>query len=380
MDTTSAIKAKTLSECRILIVDDDRLNIRILSGILKAEGYTLAPASSGEEALETYPEFKPDLLLLDVMMPGINGFETCRQLKEKYGEDCAPIIFITAKNESDDVVEGFSAGGIDYLPKPFQPGEVVVRVRTHLQSRILTEHQKALVDQLSKANAAKNRFLGMAAHDLRNPLAGIRGLSEFLLDDSMGKLNEDQADLVNDIQSASQSMLQLVNELLDLAIIESGELKIVRKPVDLAELIRKSIFFAKINADKKGTSIEFHQTGEPKEIEVDHEKIKQVVDNLLSNAIKYSPPKSTITVESHYSAEEQVIAVKDQGPGIPDGERDKLFKDFGRLSAQPTAGEKSTGLGLAICRKIIEAHGALISAENLPGSGCEFKVTFPIPS
>ena len=150
---------------KILVVDDDRINIRIISGILKQEGYTLADANSGEQALQIYASFQPDLVLLDVVMPGINGFETCRRLKELYGSACAPIIFITAKNESDDVVEGFSAGGVDYLLKPFQAKEVVVRIRTHLQNQLLAEQQMALVEQLSQANEAKNKFLGMAAHD-----------------------------------------------------------------------------------------------------------------------------------------------------------------------------------------------------------------------
>ena len=352
----------------VLVVDDDPIALILAQEALGSDGMDIVTASSGEQALDLIDDINPDIVLLDIMMPGINGFETCRRLKETYGHDCAPIIFITAKNESDDVVEGFSAGGIDYLPKPFQPGEVVVRVRTHLQNRMLAEQQKALVEQLSKADAAKNRFLGMAAHDLRNPLAGIRGLSEFLLDDSMGTLSEDQLDLVNNIQTASQGMLQLVNELLDLATIESGELKIDRKNTDLIELSGKSIFFAKINAEKKGTTIEFDPSPTSAEISVDPEKIKQVIDNLLSNAIKYSPPSSNVRIELNSTENEQSISVKDQGPGIPDGERDKLFKDFGRLSVQPTAGEKSTGLGLAICRKIVEAHGASITAENLPES------------
>ncbi len=211
---------------KILIVDDDRLNIRILGGILKSEGYTLAEADSGERALELYATFRPDLVLLDVMMPGIDGFDTCRQLKREYGDKCAPVIFITAKSESDDVVEGLGAGGADYLPKPFKPKEVLARIRSHLQNQILSEQQKLLVEQLSKANAAKNRFLGMAAHDLRNPLASIRGLSEFLREGAVGPLSPDQLELVETIHAASQSMLEMVNELLDVAKIESGELKL----------------------------------------------------------------------------------------------------------------------------------------------------------
>ncbi len=365
-----------LEQRKILIVDDDRLNIRILGGILRGEGYALTDADSGERALEVYAEFLPDLVLLDVMMPGIDGFETCRRLNKIYGEKCAPVIFITAKSESDDVVEGLGAGGVDYLPKPFKAKEVIARLRSHLQNRILSEQRKQLVDQLSNANAAKNRFLGMAAHDLRNPLASIRGLAEFLRDGAVGPLTPDQLDLINTIHTASQSMLELVNELLDVATIEAGELKIHRAPHNLADLVAKSVAMTNIEAAKKRTHVAFATGGVTPMLMIDAAKIRQVIDNLLSNAVKYSPPGSAITatIQSDPLRGTYGFAVQDQGPGIPAGERDKLFKDFGRLSVLPTGGEKSTGLGLAICRKIVEAHGGTITAENLPVRGCEFRV------
>ncbi len=365
-----------LTQRKILVVDDDRLNIRILGGILRGEGYVLADAASGERAIETYAQFQPDLVLLDVVMPGIDGFETCRQLNKIYGDKCAPVIFITAKNESDDVVEGLGAGGVDYLPKPFKAKEVIARIRSHLQNRILSEQRKLLVEQLSKANAAKNRFLGMAAHDLRNPLASIRGLAEFLSEGAVGPLTPDQLDLINTIHSASQSMLDLVNELLDVATIEAGELKLHRELHNLAELVAKSVAMTNIEAAKKKTHVTLDPRGLAPVLLIDAAKMRQVIDNLLSNAVKYSPPGSAITatIQSDPARGLYGFAVQDQGPGIPDGERDKLFKDFGRLSAQPTGGEKSTGLGLAICRKIVEAHGGTITAENLPTHGCEFRV------
>ena len=378
METPPQSPATELIGRKILIVDDDRLNIRILGGILKNQGYKLADADSGERALEVYAQSKPDLVLLDVMMPGINGFETCRALKRLYADDCAPIIFITAKNESDDVVEGLSAGGVDYLPKPFQAREVLARIRTHLNSQLLAEQQKSLVEQLSRADAAKNRFLGMAAHDLRGPLASIRGLAEFLRDGVVGDLTADQLDLVNTIHGASQSMLRMVNELLDVATIESGELKIDPAKHNLAELIEKSVYLANIEAAKKNTRISFAVPEVPPYPSIDSAKIQQVVDNLLSNAAKYSPPGSSITVELRRDSDVCIFGVKDQGPGIPENERDKLFKDFGRLSVKPTGGEKSTGLGLAICRKIVEAHRGTILAENLPGGGAEFRFSLPL--
>jgi signal transduction histidine kinase len=358
-------------------VDDDRLNLHILSGILKPEGANIATACSGESAIEEYARFQPDLILLDVVMPGIDGFETCRRLRQIGGEACAPIIFITAKNESEDIVEGLEAGGIDYLSKPFRPKEALARIRIHLQNKLLLAQQSKLVEQLNRANAAKNRFLGMAAHDLRNPLVSIRGLTEFLADGTVGPLTPDQIDLVNLIHSTSQSMLTLVNELLDTAVIESGEQALNRQPTSLAELIANSVNLANIQSAKKGTVIRFAPEAALARVLVDADKIKQVVDNLLSNAVKFSPPNSTEQVSLQSNADRISVWVRDQGPGIPPAEHGKLFQDFGRTSVQPTGGEKSTGLGLAICKKLIAAHRGTISAENCPDGGCIFKFSLP---
>jgi signal transduction histidine kinase len=304
------------------------------------------------------------------MLPGINGFETCRRLKGEHGDACAPIVFITAKSESDDVVAGLTAGGVDYLPKPFRAKEALARIRTHLQNRVL-------VEQLSKANAAKNRLLGVAAHDLRNPLASIRGLAEFLRNGTVGPLAPNQLDLVNSIHEASQSMLQLVNELLDASVIEAGELQIHPEPCLLGDLLEKSIFLNNINAAQKQTRILLQAGSAPLRVRLDQQKLKQVLDNLLSNATKFSPPGSLVTVQTAATETHFSIAVRDQGPGIPEEERHQLFQDFGRTSIRPTGGEKSTGLGLAICRRIVEAHGGAIAAGNLPGGGCEFRITLP---
>lgn len=371
-----------LSGRKILVVDDDRLNIRILGGILKGENYVVTEADTAEKALELYAQFEPDLVLLDVMLPGIDGFEACRRLKKTYGDKAAPVIFITAKTQSDDIVAGLEAGGVDYLPKPFKPKEVIARIRAHLNNQILREQAQTLVEQLSRANAAKNKFLGMAAHDLRNPLASIRGLSEFLREGAVGPLTPDQVELVDTIHGAAQSMLDMVNELLDVATIESGELKVALEAHNLVDVLAKSVALTNMEAVKKQTRVVFEPHAASVVIMIDAPKMKQVVDNLLSNAVKYSPPGSTVTavIGLNPDASSCYFAVRDQGPGIPENERDKLFKDFSRLSAKPTGGEKSTGLGLAICRKIVEAHRGTIAAENLPGRGCEFRVILPLSS
>ncbi|HSI07177.1 MAG: response regulator [Rariglobus sp.] len=376
---TEDLELLELKGCKILIVDDDRMNLRILRGILQNEGYSLDTADSAETALEEYETFHPDLVLFDVVLPGMNGFEACRELRRRHGVKSAPVMFITAKQESEDIIEGFGAGGVDYIFKPFRQKEVVARIRTHLQNRILVEKQRSLVDQLSTANAAKNKLVGMAAHDLRNPLTSIRGIAEFMLDGTVGPMTPDQIELLNMIHQASQGMVTLVNDLLDSATIEAGELKVDLAPVNLSEVIEKSVAFHALESSRKNTKVLFvERESSAPDLLLDVSKIRQVVDNLLSNAVKYSPPGATIKVVLNICPDgAQSICVRDQGPGIPENERDKLFKDFGRLSVRPTGGEKSTGLGLAICRKIVEAHSGTIVAENLPTGGCEFRVTLP---
>jgi signal transduction histidine kinase len=380
MDSSiSSLPNLDLQGSRILIADYDRLHLRILGGILKRDGFTLAEASSGEGVLELYEQFHPELILLDANLSGLDGFETCRRLKEKYGAQCASIVFLTARADSGDVVAGLAAGAADYLRKPFNSIEVLARIRAQLRNRVLVARQTSLVEQLSKANEDKNKFLTLAAQDLRNPLASIHQLAKFLSDGTVGPLPPDQLDLVQTIFSTSESMLDTVNELLDVVTIESGELKLNTEPTNLGSLIEKCVYIVNIDAARKKSQIVFAAPTAVSVVNVDPAKMKQVIDNLLTNGVKYSPPGSTITVQMYLPADGSSFGfgVKDQGPGIPENERHKLFQDFGRLSVKPTGGEKSTGLGLAIVRKIVDAHGGTIVAENQPQGGCEFRVTIP---
>jgi len=368
-----------LSGRRILVVEDDRMNARIISSILRPEGYITSEVDSGEAALDTYADFQPDLILLDVVMGGINGFETCRRLKSDPATANVPVIFITAKNQPEDIVAGLEAGGVDYVVKPFQPREMIARIRTHLHLRALLESQQRLINDLSKANAAKNHFLGIAAHDLRNPLTSISGLSEFMLDSASGQLSEDQRAMVRSVHSATHVMLDLLNELLDISIIESGEMRLDLAPTNFADIVHDSVFLNGLTAARKQMKISCRPFKPTRALLLDARKIRQVVDNLLSNAIKFSPPGTTISVELSENADHQTISVQDQGPGIPPEEMNMLFTNFGRTSAKPTGGEKSTGLGLAICRKIVEAHHGTISATNRSDgiTGADFRVILP---
>ena len=364
---------------KILVADDDPVSCGMLGGILRSEGFLLSYADTAQAALDLYAQLLPDLVLLD-MQPSISGLATCRTLRQIYGAQCAPVIFLTTATATDEVIDGLGIGGVDYLPKPFNSTEVIARIRAQLQIRAVAEQQSVLVAQLSKANADKNSMLSTAAHDLRNPLASILGMSSFLRDETLGPLNADQLDLVETIRAASHSMLGMVNDLLDVVTIESGELKLHIEPTNCVALIERCVFVGNMEAGKKRSHVQFSPPAPSAVVELDPGKMKQVIDNLISNAIKYSPPGSAVIVQLQFDGDRvSGFSVLDQGPGIPEKERDKLFKDFGRLSVKPTAGEKSTGLGLAICRKIVEAHSGTIEAINRPEGGCEFRVQFAAP-
>jgi two-component system sensor histidine kinase/response regulator len=340
--------------------------------------------SDPKEAVAVATKLKPTVILQDLVMPGVDGLELLKQYRATLATRNVPVIVLSTKEEPKTKALAFELGANDYLVKLPDRVELVARVRFQSQFFLnQIERDEAYValrslnQKLEEADAAKTRFLGMASHDLRNPLVTVRGFAEFLRDGTMGPMNAEQLDLVETIHTSSCAMLKLVNELLDVAAIEAGEFKLDSQPNDVAALIGRSVYLAGIEAAKKGTRIVFSPPSAIPPVQLDAGKITQVIDNLLSNAVKYSPPGSTITVDLLLENGQCVFSVLDQGPGIPESERGKLFKDFGRLSSVPTGGETSTGLGLAICRKIVDAHHGVIVAENLPERGCAFRVTLP---
>jgi signal transduction histidine kinase len=234
--------------------------------------------------------------------------------------------------------------------------------------------------ELEQAIDTQNRFIGMAAHDMRNPLSVTLGYSQLLLDGVMGPLEGSQTKFVGSIQKATESLLQLVNELLEISEIESGNLQLELMETDLPALVRNAVEMNGFLARNKGIRIVDDLENLPP-MRVDPGKIDQVLNNLLSNAAKFSHPNTEIRVELRRREDGgAVLSVVDQGQGIPKHEQENLFLPFQRTSVRGTAGEKSTGLGLAIVKRIIEGHGATISVDSEPGQGSRFTVSFPPPA
>lgn len=258
----------------------------------------------------------------------------------------------------------------------YRAAEKDKEVTSRLLKKLVLNHSAA-ERQLFELNQLKNKFLGIAAHDLRNPLASIRGFSELLLSDDMGSLTEDQHEFIKTIHSLSQDMLNLVNDLLDVSVIESGKLELKRQPGSLKVLIEERIHINSILAKNKQMKLHESLATVP-EVSFDYSRITQVVDNLISNAIKYSPSGSNIFVSLNQQGMKAQISVRDEGPGIEPEEQKRLFGEFQRLSTKPTGGEKSTGLGLSIVKKIVEAHNGTAAVESQPGAGSTFTFILPI--
>ncbi|MBC8283555.1 MAG: CHASE domain-containing protein [Nitrospinae bacterium] len=248
----------------------------------------------------------------------------------------------------------------------------VVEKEVQTRTEELTQANQKLVE----LNDLKNKFLGMASHDLRNPLASIRGFSKYLLEKGKQVKEETRDEFLTSIKTVSGNMLELISNLLDISVIESGQLKLKPEVSSMQKLVEEKIHLQQILADKKNISLhaEFEKIVD---FPFDVNRVGQVVDNLLSNAVKYSPPDKDVYVDLKYSGDKVRFTVRDEGPGISHEERDKLFKHFQKLSARPTGGESSSGLGLAIAQRIVEEHGGNIGVDSEPGRGATFYFELP---
>jgi len=362
---------------RVLVVDDIPKNLQVVGTMLRNEGYEVMPAMSGADALEGVRVQVPDLILLDLMMPEMDGLEVCRRLKSDPAVRSIPIIFLTASNEMEHLVKGFEAGAVDYITKPFNAPELLARVRTHLELRHARE-------RLREMNDEKNEFMGIAAHDLRNPLSAIKGLAEVIVEDAQSLRRQEvkdpelclkeMEDFGDRIGVTAARMMEMVQNLLDANRIERGEMNLNLAPADLSPLLAAAVETHRPRAAAKQQSIHLQNEAGPVTVLIDPDVMVQVLENLLSNAVKYSPPGKSIYVRLKKSSETVRCEVQDEGPGVSAEDQKKLFGKFARLSAKPTGGENATGLGLSIVKKMVEAMNGQVWCESEPGQGATFVV------
>ena len=368
----------------IMIVDDSLTNIQILGSRLRSEGVEIIVATNGKAALTTLRSVKPDLILLDIMMPEMDGFEVCEKLKADPHLKDIPVIFLTARINSEDIVRAFELGAIDYILKPFNSSELIARVNAQLQLKFYREEieeKNGVLENLNKKlvelNDEKNEFLGIAAHDLKNPIYGISMIGR-ALKDSENLSKNDIEDFSNDIVSSSEKMLELIRNLLDINAIERGGINKRNEIFDLNETMDILVDTYKERAQQKKINLIYETKPFQTLINNDKRIVNQILDNLISNAVKYSNFEKAIYIRLNYTEINAIIEIEDQGPGLSEDDQKKLFGKFARLTPQPTGNELSTGLGLSIVKRLVECLEGEVKCESLVGVGSTFILSLPI--
>jgi signal transduction histidine kinase len=364
---------------KILIVDDRPENLYSLECILAQDDREIFQANSGEEALKIAFQEDLSLILLDVQMPEMDGFEVAHILKSTKRTKKTPIVFVTAiSKEKKYIMKGLEEGAIDYLFKPLDTDITCAKVNMLLQlysQQIEIEQKNA---ELNKLNEEKNYFIGMASHDLRNPLGNIITFANFIEDEAAISLSEEHKNYLNIIINTSRGMMELLDNLLDVSKIESGETIGKQSDFIVKDLIISCINQTKNNADKKNIHLGFSIGDAVNSVHGNQEQLNQVLINLISNAIKFSHSETSIEVTADVMDGQVVIKVTDQGQGIPESEQAKVFDAFTKTSVRSTAGEGSTGLGLNIAKKLIENHGGKIWVTSKKGEGSTFAFSIPL--
>ena len=365
----------------ILIVDDAPDNLRLLSSMLVQQGYEVRSAISGAMALRAVNTIPTDLILLDINMPKMDGFEVCKRLKMDAETGEIPVIFLSAYSNAVDKVKAFKAGGIDYITKPFQVEEVLVRVENQLTLRRLQiELQQAKTDALralereKELNRLKSEFVSMITHDFKTPLASIQGFAGLLQAAGHTLTAAVKNRYFDKIDAAVEHMRQLLDNVLLISGAEVGKLQCHPKPLNLEAFCHDLVETLQLSQDHQ-SSIEFTYTGKNPQAEVDPMLLRQILSNLLSNAIKYSPEDAPIQFDLLRQDDIALFRIQDNGIGIPEANLPDLFEAFHRCH---NVGQiRGTGLGLAVVKKCVEAHQGQIELESKEGVGTTVTVILP---
>ncbi len=353
----------------VLIVDDNFTNSNILSELLKSYGYQTCIAESGPEALMQAKTEQPDLILLDIMMPGMDGFETSQRLKAEPGTRYIPIIFMTALSNPDHLAEGFRHGAVDYIRKPYSREEVVARVSTH----ILMQREQ---QRLSQVNASKDQLFSVISHDLKRPFSTLLGFSDLLLKNFDVYDDDKKVQYIRKIYQTSENTFRLLDNLLNWTKLQFNDLHCKPESVDLTHAIVENIAFIKNCANTKEIQIT-HTVPAQAQVWVDPNMLSVILLNLLSNAVKFTEPKGRIQVSVTQGFDEVCIQVSDSGQGIEPENMKKLFDPTTYYSTMGTALEKGSGIGLSLCKEFAEKNNGRLSATSTPGAGSCFCLHLP---
>ncbi len=368
-------KPTTITEIpNILVVDDTPENLTLLVGMLKEQGYRVRPVPSGALALQAAAAEPPDIILLDISMPEMDGYEVCKRLKADPRLKDIPVLFLTARTDIEDKVRSFEVGGVDYVTKPFQFQEVDARVKTHLELRRQKREIERNYEKLAELLALRDSLVHMLVHDLRSPLSALVGFLGFLKD-AEEKFDPDQREDIEESLKAAKRIILMVNGVLDVNKLEAGKMTIHPVSCDVLGLGREVV--ASLESLTEGRTLAFSPTGELNGW-LDRGLLFRVLQNLIANALKFAP-KTGGRVELHIKStgDGTRFEVVDNGPGVPAEYQDRIFEKFGQVEGGGRSRMFSTGLGLTFCKMAVEAHGGRIGMVSKDGKGSTFWFTLP---
>ena len=367
--------AHDLEQATIMVIDDLPDNLRLLEGMLAENRYDVLTFPRGDLALEAASRNPPDLILLDISMPGMDGFELCERLKADEELKGIPVIFITAMTDTADKIRAFAVGGVDYVTKPFQLEEVRVRVETHLELRDQRVQLEEQYRQLRDLEQLRDGLVHMIVHDMNNVLTVILGNLSMVQRRFGDELAEDASRLVRLALGSGRELSSMVADLLDTSRMESGEMPVNAVECDIAALARDVV--AEYEPLIQSMDIEPEIPEGSVLATCDDRLIRRVAANLIGNALDFSTRGGELKIQVEHVDGAVKFCVGDSGPGVPPEYHSKIFEKFGRVEGRAKGEKHSTGLGLAFCKLAVQAHGGHIGVDSEVGKGSTFWFTIP---
>ncbi|MFM2291740.1 MAG: hypothetical protein RIS29_1553 [Bacteroidota bacterium] len=353
----------------ILIVDDNPMNLLLTSHVLENEGYATLTADDGRAALKELEKQTPSLILLDVMMPEMDGYEVCRLINANEEWTEIPIIFLTANAQTENLVEGFKAGGVDYITKPFKGEELLVRVKNHLE---LADSKKMIVEM----NKSRDKLYSIIAHDIRSPLSGILQTVDAIDQGYFDPNSDDFRELIHHLKIRTKETSTLLTSLLQWTRLQSEEIQLDLKQNDISVVIKSCIQLLEANAHDKDIRLIYEDTL-PGVCIYDEVSMHTVIRNIISNAIKFTPISGSITIRINQTGTELQISIQDTGIGMSDEVIKTIFERNQHFSSSGTANEQGTGLGLMLVKDFVKKNNGQIMVNSSIGQGTIFTISLP---
>ncbi len=367
--------SQSQSRSQILIVDDKVHNLKVLRELIEGHGHEARPVSSGRHALRAATRQPPDLILLDINMPEMDGYEVCRQLKADPTTAKIPVIFVSALNESFDKVRAFESGGVDYVSKPFQFEELLARIETHLQLSHTRRQLNESYRELQRLETMRDDLVHMMVHDMRSPLMAIGTLASCLLEDLGEELEPEHREDLVDLSSASRRLVRMTNDLLDLRRLEEDQLPLNETTFDLGEMV--SLAAASVRGLDSTRVVKLHAEGSTL-VRADADLVRRVLENLIGNGLKHTAPSDPLHVELCTIEGEVRVEVRDRGPGVPSDSQERIFERYTTVDLREERRYHSAGMGLAFCKLAVTASGGRIGVDSVVGDGSTFWFTLPL--